>query len=201
MENSKMIKTAKVADKILKIAQGFMIAFIIVAAIFSVLTAILGEKIIADASTLNLGNIALTLAGDSSSFLNASTLKAGIIAPLISTIVVSAVGWICIKILRGILAPMKEGRPFEAGTAEGIRKLAWTILIGGAAAEAARTAGHIFEIRAYNLDLLFNQDLVSHVSYNIIFSLWFVAAALILFFLSFIFRYGEELQKESDETL
>ena len=60
MENSKMIKTAKVADKILKIAQGFMIAFIIVAAIFSVLTAILGEKIIADASTLNLGNIALT---------------------------------------------------------------------------------------------------------------------------------------------
>ena len=201
MENSKMIKTAKVADKILKIAQGFMVAFVIVAAIFSVLTAILGEKIIADASTLNLGNIALTLAGDSSGFLNAATLKTGIIAPLISTIVMSAVAWICIRILREILAPMKEGRPFEAGTASGIRKLAWTILIGGAVAEAARIIGYIFEIRAYNLDFLFNQNLVSHISFNLTFSLWFVAAALILFFLSFIFRCGEELQRESDETL
>ena len=30
---------------------------------------------------------------------------------------------------------------------------------------------------------------------------WFVIAALVLFFLSYVFRCGEQLQKEADETL
>ena len=201
MENSKMIKTAKVADKILKIAQGFMIAFIIVAAIFSVLTAILGEKIIADASTLNLGNIALTLAGDSSSFLNASTLKAGIIAPLISTIVVSAVGWICIKILRGILAPMKEGRPFDESIADSLRRLGHVVLASGIVSCVLAYLSQAAMLGVIDYKELFNTALVTGVDIRSSFSLDFIIVALALYLMSYVFRYGSELQRESDETL
>ena len=38
-------------------------------------------------------------------------------------------------------------------------------------------------------------------TYNYSIDLWFAAAALILFFLSYIFRCGEALQREADETL
>ena len=37
--------------------------------------------------------------------------------------------------------------------------------------------------------------------FNFVFNLWFVIAALLLFFLSYIFRCGEALQREADETL
>ena len=42
---------------------------------------------------------------------------------------------------------------------------------------------------------------IAAVAYNFDVDLWFLGAALVLFFLSFIFRYGEELQREADETL
>ena len=42
---------------------------------------------------------------------------------------------------------------------------------------------------------------VESVMYNYSIRLWFVAVALVLFFLSYVFRYGEDLQRESDETL
>ncbi len=42
---------------------------------------------------------------------------------------------------------------------------------------------------------------ISAVIYDYSLDLWFAIAARILFFLSCVFRYGEELQRESDETL
>ena len=34
--------------------------------------------------------------------------------------------------IRGILQPMKEGRPFETGIPENLKKIAWSFLLGGA---------------------------------------------------------------------
>ena len=75
------------------------------------------------------------------------------------------------------------------------------ILIGGGIAELGHVISRIFEVQAYKIDHLLNPDAVASYSYNWSFSLWFVIIALILFFLSYVFRYGEALQKESDETL
>ena len=200
MENKKLMKSAAVIDRILKILQGFAIAGVIVAAIFIPLTAILGEKIIADASKLNLGVLDLRLA-DAKAYLDMADIKTSIIVMLIGMILTSAAIWYCLRVLREILAPMKEGTPFSAGMAGKVRKLGWTVLIGGFVAEVGRRLSQLFEARAYQIERLLNMEAIVSVDYNYSVSLWFVFAALILFFLSYIFRCGEELQKEADETL
>ena len=64
MENEKLIKSANIIDRILKILRGFALAGVIVSAVFIPLTLIFGTKVIADASHLVLGNLTLTMAGD-----------------------------------------------------------------------------------------------------------------------------------------
>ena len=71
MENTKLTRGAAVADKVLKLLQGFALAGVIVAAIFIPLTLILGTKIIANASGLDLGVLELTLRGNGLDYLDA----------------------------------------------------------------------------------------------------------------------------------
>ena len=201
MENAKMKKSAAVIDRILKIVQGFAIAMGIVCLIFIPLTAILGTKIIADASHLELGVLELRLAGNPDAYLNVEGIKRGIIAMLTAGILIAGVVWYCLRVLRALLLPMKDGRPFEAGASHKLRKLAWSVLTGGVIAEIARVMGTVFELKAYDVEKLFDPSLISEISFNYSIHLWFVPTALILFFLSYIFRYGEELQREADETL
>ena len=75
------------------------------------------------------------------------------------------------------------------------------MLIGGAVTEIGHMISEIFEVRAYRVQELLNAEAFASVSYDYSINLWFVVTALILFFLSYIFRSGEALQKESDETL
>ncbi|MBQ6266206.1 MAG: hypothetical protein IJK64_00370 [Clostridia bacterium] len=201
METAKLTRGATVADRILKILQGFAMAGVIVAAIFIPLTLILGQKIVADASTVELGVLKIRLTGDPAAYLDAANLKASIVCVLVCLIVASAAVWYCLRVLRETLAPMKAGTPFAAGISGKIRKLAWSVLIGGGVAEIGSVAADIFEMRAYQIDRFLNMDLISAVTYDWDVNLWFLGVALLLFFLSFVFRYGEELQREADETL
>ena len=59
----------------------------------------------------------------------------------------------------------------------------------------------MFELKAYDLSFLAAAPIVEKVQYNYTVDLWFVWAALLVFFLSYVFRCGERLQQESDETL
>lgn len=199
--NAKFMKTSKIIDRILKIVQGFLVAGVIVSAIFIPLTAVFGEKIIADASTVELGGLNIALAGDYHNYLDPSGIKMSIIVGLIIAIITCAVAWLCLRKIREILSPMKEGRPFEEGISKKIRQLALIILVGGGIAEVGGAIAQVFAIKAYDLATLFNNASIDYTTYNYNFSLWFVVVALILFFLSYVFHYGEELQRESDETL
>lgn len=201
MENNKLIRSASVIDRILKILQGFALAGVIVAAIFIPLTLIFGEKIVVNSSSVDIGVLNLHLAVDSAEYLDLGHLKLSICSMLAGMILVSAATWYCLKVLREILVPMKEGTPFAEGISAKIRKLAWTVLIGGGIAEISAKIATVFETRAYHIEKLLDDSVVKSISYDYKISLWFVVAALILFFLSYIFRYGEELQRESDETL
>ena len=136
MENTKLIRSATVVDRILKILQGFSLAGVIVSAIFIPLTWIFGEKIIANSDRLTLGALEFKLSGAPESYLDMANIKVSITVALIGMILVSAAGWYCLRVLREILSPMKEGRPFAEGVSEKIRKLAWTVLAGGCVAEA-----------------------------------------------------------------
>ena len=201
MDHTKLTRGATVADRILKVLQGFAAAGVIVAAIFIPLTLIFGQKMVADASTVELGVLKLRLAGDFAAYLDAGNLKASLVCVLVCLIVASAAVWYCLRVLRQTLEPMKSGTPFAAGISARIRKLAWAVLIGGGIAEIGSKVADIFEMRAYDVSRFLNMDLITSVTYNLDFDLWFLFAALLLFFLSFLFRWGEELQRESDETL
>ena len=199
MNNSKIIKSSKIIDRILRILQGFMIAFAAVSVIFIILSFAVGEKIVQDASFIELGNLTLYLSDGAIPAYPA--LRQGIVISLVTIIFMVAAGWYLLHVIRQILKPMKDGRPFETGVSSKVRKLAWTTLIGGAIIEACRVFGIIAELNAYDFGLLLNPGTVLKYSYNYSFNISFVVIAGILFFLSLCFRYGESLQQESDETL
>lgn len=201
MENKKLTRSASVIDRILKIFQGFALAGVIVAVIFIPLTLILGEKIVVNSSSLNIGVLNIHLAVDSAEYLDLAHLKMSICCMLAGMILGCAAAWYCLKLLREILRPMKEGTPFAAGISTKIRNLAWAVLIGGGIGEISSKVSSVFALRAYHIEKLLDDSVVKSISYDYKIGLWFVVAALVLFFLSYIFQYGEELQRESDETL
>ena len=76
-----------------------------------------------------------------------------------------------------------------------------TALIGGGILSVAKMAGEIILYRVYDLGTVFlNEHIVSCMpEFNLDMS--FAAVFAVLYLLSYVFRYGEELQKQSDETL
>ena len=201
MEQTKLKKPANVMDRIFKALQGFCIAGVIVSLIFIPLIAILGEKMIASAGTFSLGLIRLQLNGTAADYIDHANFKLSMIVMLLANAAGCAASWYCLRVLREILGSMKSGTPFEAGIAGKIRKRGWSVLIGGGVFEIGRVIGDIFDAKAYKLSELLTNPMINKVEFEFNISLWFVIAALILFFLSYIFRYGETLQQQSDETL
>ena len=199
MNNSKIIRSSQIIDRILRFLQGFMIAFAAVSVIFIILSFTVGEKIVRDASCIELGNLSLYISD--SAIPDYSELRKGIVIDLMTVIVMVTAGWYLLHVIRQLLQTMKDGRPFESGVSSKVRKLAFTTLIGGAVIEACRVLGTVAELKAYDLTLLFNSASVQRFAYNYSFNVSFVVIAGILFFLSLVFRYGESLQQESDETL
>lgn len=202
MITDKITKSAKVVDKILKIVQGFLIAFIIVSLIFIPLTLILGERIVVDGEqSLKIGVLSFAFSGDLKNFIDFGQFKLSIILMLVTSAVACGAGWFCLRVLRSVLAPMKEGEPFARGIASKIRTLGWTSLIGGGLIEIGRTLVEVFELNSYDLDALFVHGPITGVEARFTIDLWFVVLALVLFFLSYVFRCGEDLQREVDELL
>lgn len=199
MENTKIMNSSSVIDRIIKIVQGFLIAGMIVAAIFIPLMLIFGEKLIAKSNEITLGILRLELAGNSADYLSGNVVLY-IILMLVSAIIVMFAMWYCLRELRSILAPMKEGRPFEAGISDRLRRMARTVFGCGGVASFASVAADFFEVKAYRLGELFTEKVASY-SFNLKPDLWFLGAALILLLLSYVFKSAEDLQKESDETL
>ena len=140
MKNERLAKTSVILDRILKIAQGFLTAGIIISLIFIPLTLIFREKIIASADVLKIGNLTLHLTGDMKEYLNIPAIIKSILISLCVSALSCAAAWYCVRILRSIMVPMKEGHPFEEGISGKIRTLGWTVLVCGAIIEAGRTA-------------------------------------------------------------
>ena len=123
MENTKLMRSATVIGRILKILQGFALAGVIVSAIFIPLTLILGEKIVANSDRLSLGTLDLRLTGDPAAYLDIPNLKLSIVLMLVGVILAAAAAWYCLRVMRELLAPMQAGTPFAAGVSDKIRKL------------------------------------------------------------------------------
>lgn len=198
--NTTLSKSAHSVDRIVKICNGIFKAFVIVLLIFSILVLLLGEKIFAAGSlTAELGFVKLYLAPEYQG-ITAMVKIYTVVSLLCGCVGCAMLAYIC-SLLRQILAPMKEGRPFEKRVCTDMRKIAWAILIGGGINEILKLIEQVFVIKALPMDRLFSAEAVASKEYMFEIDGGFVILFFVILFLSYIFSYGQSLQQEADETI
>lgn len=206
---NKITKTARTLDTFFKIVYRLYITLNLIIWIplgFIFLFLILGAPELLKAisaglvNTLRFGSASFTLSPD----VSAAAADVGIfylVAGLIIGLLGLVLAILSIRCVRRILAPMKEGLPFAREVAENFQKLGWLTILGGVLDLVMELVLDGSLIRAYDLGALFLSDKITAVNVNYVLDFSFVLLALILFGLSYVFRYGQELQQLSDETL
>lgn len=198
MDNKKMIKSAKNLDAIAKVG-GICLRVVGIACIILTLVILaLGSKINATHS-ISLDFIKMYLTDQVN--INTGYMQIYLTVGLLVVSILCFMIDFGIKLIRRILAPMKEGRPFEADVPTSLKKIAWIVLAGGAVTQVVGIIERIVLMKACPAEKIVNMDVISKLEYTFTIDFTFVLAFCIVMFLSYIFSYGQILQKESDETL
>jgi len=200
MENSKMVKTASILDKIAKILGGIALVCGFVCLVFVPLVIFLGEQVFVPGSNvLELGFIEFKLSADF------QAITPGVITFTTVSLVIAATScfifYFIAKFFRAVLLSVKEGRPFEKAVVISFRRLGFLSLAGGLVSELLKWGQQLLLLKAYPMDEIFSSPAITGMEVNFIMDMGFVVIALVFFLLSWIFAYGHELQKQSDETL
>ena len=103
--------------------------------------------------------------------------------------------------IRQILQPMAEEKPFDSIVSTNLSKLAKLSIHLGILYNVIILAEQIIAVFVYDLPGLLISEKITHVSGMFNVDLTFVVYWAILLLLSYVFRYGEDLQQLSDETL
>ncbi len=201
MEQEKMKTWALDIDKLLNFLQKITILLGAVLLILLPLIWKFGEQFLASGTEIKLGNTVLTLNQEVTSVLDIGALKMSKLFAVVCALVRVPLYWYGLKVFRDILAPMKEGRPFITGISKHIRKLAWIVFAGGAFGYIHTTVAQLFEDQICNIRQLLADGVIVDIQTTNSSSWLFLCSFLLLLLLSYVFRYGEQLQKESDETL
>ena len=91
--------------------------------------------------------------------------------------------------------------PFDVRVSNHMKNLAKYILVGGIVFNILEVCRIMQFKQTINFDLLFNTKYVTQINFDIRLHLSFLVFAALIYLLSHIFRYGQELQQLSDETL
>ena len=103
--------------------------------------------------------------------------------------------------IREILLPMKEEKPFDAVVSTNLKKLAKLSITIGILYNIIILSEQVMTVFVYGLPQLLVSEKITQVSGMFSVDLTFLVYWAILLLLSYVFRYGEELQQLSDETL
>ncbi len=199
----KLTRTARVLSRIVCVLYRLCMVCAIIAAIALALTALLPAEslryVVSTADwTIELGTIELQL---SRVLEPTGNIRPYLCAAVGSAAVSLALSACALKLLLRILQLMAEGRPFDGTVSVNLKKLGWVTLAGVAAFFVLDSAAAAMEASMFDLDQLFQPGLVTGVTIQNTTSLSFLLIPIMLFLLSYVFRYGEELQTLSDETL
>ena len=107
---------------------------------------------------------------------------------------------ISIFIFRKILKPMKSGLPFDETVRKNLAALGWVFAAGGMIINLIRNMT-LTVINEHGLDFVMRYEWIDGYIYSFEFDMTYFFMAAVLFLLSFVFRYGAELQKQAGETL
>ena len=103
--------------------------------------------------------------------------------------------------IREILNPMKEEKPFDSIVSTNLKKLAKLSITLGILINIIILSEQILTVFVYDLPSLLISEKILHVGGMFNVDLTFLICWAVLMLLSYVFRYGEELQQLSDETL
>jgi hypothetical protein len=106
-----------------------------------------------------------------------------------------------IHYFRQMLAPVQAGKPFHDTVSRTLKKLAWVEIMLGILYNALTLGEAIMINRLYPLEALFSESGVIDIRGYYELDLSFLVTSGVMFLLAYIFSYGAELQKLSDETL
>lgn len=103
--------------------------------------------------------------------------------------------------IREILQPMKEEKPFDSIVSTNLKKLARLSINLGILWNIIILAEQIMTVFVFDLPGLLLSEKITHVGGMFKVDLTFLVYWAILMLLSYVFRYGEQLQQLDDETL
>lgn len=202
MKKNQMIKMAKILDKIFHVIQilNIVVGIICLCGILIVFAGFrLGIAQPADTLTIHQGHLILKIAEQYTMSANRD-LSYGIVLSLSLAIEIFMIYRVCYYIRR-ILKPMKEERPFEVCIADDFKNLGIFVLVYGLISNVLEMIKANMDFKYYGLQHLTDSDYVVSAGSKFQFDMRFMIVFLILLLVSYIFRYGAELQQLSDETL
>lgn len=204
MNMEQLMKSAKRLDTVFKVLQKVVVVCVIVIICVLGATAIVNavnpDTIIGtELNVLEIGPLAVELneeyTPDNGEILGYAWFYAAV------GILCAAVMYVALRVVRSILQPMMEGRPFHADTAKSIKKLAVLSLVLGGIQNAANAFEPMVVLRTFGLEGLADSGVIRSVNVNYTFDTTFIIIFLVLLLISHIFAYGAQLQRLSDETL
>ncbi len=196
----KMSKIAKTLSVLAKIFAIFCIVGGCIMALCALLFFFLGESAFVDVtSTLTLGPATFELAPELVP--EVSIVRTQIIIGLLAISVLAFFMAYAFKMCRKVLAPMTEQNPFDESVSKNLRKLGIATLVFGIVMPIVSMIAEAVTLYAYKAHEIFLSDKIVGVEFDFEFDLTFIVIACICFMLSYIFKYGTELQAQSDETL
>ncbi len=200
MKNEKLVKAAGMLDQLAKMLGGMAHVCGYVCFVFAVLVLIFGGRMFESASvSLDLDFIKLHLTEGTQ--IDIGKIKLYACVGLTAAGVLLFLVHYAMKLVRGIFAPMKEGRPFDEQVPGNLKKIAWISLAAGLVIQVAGIVERIILTMAYPMDSIFASEVIKNVEFLFVMDFNFVIVFCVLMLLSHVFAYGQQLQKESDETL
>lgn len=119
--------------------------------------------------------------------------------------VVIAITCYLITILRRILTPMIAGQPFDGTVSRHMKKLGIVIIVNTIIVSICNSIASSISFYMFfgrqDMSNIILSDAVERVTVNHSFDITGVLIGVLALMLAHVFRYGEELQKQADETL
>lgn len=157
------------------------------------------SSLVGATSSIDLGSVTFELAPEYTP--DVTLVRAQLVVGLIAAAALAFFMAYAFGMGRKVLQPMTEQNPFDESVSKNLRKLGIVTLVFGIVMPVVQMIAEAVTLFAYRVDELFLSDRVIGVEYGFEFDFTFIFVACVLFMLSYVFRYGAELQAQSDETL
>ena len=197
----KMVKTAGRLERLVKILFWICLAAAIVMFAVPVLLLFIPDDFLLN-NIFRIAESAWTQFVPIGSEVYADIMRQSSLLQLLPGAIVLLFSCICLHFIRNILAPMAQGRPFADTVPKNLSRLSWIALGTGAVIEIGRFIVEATYFSNHAWESLLSSNFTDHRIYfeywpNLLFILLFVFLRLI----SYVFRYGQQLQQLEDETL